>query len=385
MHEEPLERIAPPIIRGMTHDGETGLIVTRLSQSTGELMMHRPCQSDSLKEVVQQWTETYRSYIERHRSFPPTIFIEKEDWAMGLGTTIDEARAARGVSKSPFEKGSSDRCAIMKRKISLVTGAAQGFGEGIAEGLAKEGCFVYVTDRNKEGAQKVAERLNSTYGSPVAHALYVDVTDEQSVQAMMDSVASLTGGLDLFVSNAGVLKAGSVQQMTLKDFQFVTQVDYVGFFICSKFASRQLSLQHLGSGRQYMTDIVTISSKSGLEGSNKNGAYAGAKFGTIGLTQSFALELAADQIKVNAICPGNYLEGPLWSDPENGLFVQYLQAQKVPGAKTVEDVQRYYEAKVPLGRGCRPQDVVRAICYAVEQKYETGQAIPVTGGQVMLN
>jgi len=134
-----------------------------------------------------------------------------------------------------------------------------------------------------------------------------------------------------------------------------------------------------------MTDIIAISSKSGLEGSNKNGAYAGAKFGTIGLTQSFALELVTDNIKVNAICPGNFLDGPLWSDPERGLFVQYLQAGKVPGAKTVEDVRRFYEAKVPLNRGCKTIDVIKAVFYIVEQQYETGQAVPVTGGQVMLN
>ena len=128
-----------------------------------------------------------------------------------------------------------------------------------------------------------------------------------------------------------------------------------------------------------------ISSKSGLEGSNKNSAYAGAKFGVIGLTQSFALELVSDNIKVNAICPGNFLDGPLWADPENGLFVQYLEAGKVPGAKTLQDVRRSYESKVPLNRGCTTEDVVRSICYVVEQKYETGQAVPVTGGQVMLN
>ena len=134
-----------------------------------------------------------------------------------------------------------------------------------------------------------------------------------------------------------------------------------------------------------MFDIVTLNSKSGLEGSNKNFAYAGSKFGGIGLTQSFALELCAYNIKVNAVCPGNFLDGPLWSDPVRGLFVQYLEAGKVPGAKTVADVRRYYEAKVPMNRGCLPVDVARAVMCCVEQKYETGQAIPVTGGQVMLN
>ena len=134
----------------------------------------------------------------------------------------------------------------------------------------------------------------------------------------------------------------------------------------------------------YFMDIIQINSKSGLSGSNKNFAYAGSKFGGIGLTQSFALELTPYNIKVNSICPGNFLDGPLWTDPEKGLFVQYLKAGKVPGAKTVDDVRRSYESRVPMNRGCRILDVVRAIYYCMEQEYETGQAIPVTGGQEML-
>ena len=136
--------------------------------------------------------------------------------------------------------------------------------------------------------------------------------------------------------------------------------------------------------KNYFSDIIQINSKSGLQGSNKNGAYAGGKFGGIGLVQSFAMELVKDNIKVNAVCPGNFFEGPLWSDPERGLFVQYLKAGKVPGAETVEDVKRFYEKKVPMERGCNGRDVSKAIYYIIEQKYETGQAVPVTGGQVML-
>ncbi len=89
-------------------------------------------------------------------------------------------------------------------------------------------------------------------------------------------------------------------------------------------------------------------------------------------------------MKVNSICPGNFYDGPLWSNPENGLFVQYLAAGKVPGAKTVQDVKDFYLAQVPMRKGCNPEDVAKAIFYAIEQTGETGQAIPVTGGQVML-
>ena len=149
-------------------------------------------------------------------------------------------------------------------------------------------------------------------------------------------------------------------------------------------AAPVLAAQH-AANPDYWSDIIQINSKSGLAGSNRNGAYAGSKFGGIGLTQSFALELVDDNIKVNSICPGNFFDGPLWSDPKNGLFVQYLRAGKVPGAKTVADVRRFYETKVPMRRGCEAPDVVKAILYIMEQTYETGQAVPVTGGQVMLS
>jgi sorbitol-6-phosphate 2-dehydrogenase len=136
--------------------------------------------------------------------------------------------------------------------------------------------------------------------------------------------------------------------------------------------------------QDYFSDIIQINSKSGLEGSKRNFAYAGSKFGGIGLVQSFALELIEYNIKVNAICPGNFFEGPLWSDPEKGLFNQYLKSNKVPDARTIEDVRKFYESKVPMKRGCQINDVVKAIFYIIDQKYETGQAVPVTGGQIML-
>jgi sorbitol-6-phosphate 2-dehydrogenase len=186
------------------------------------------------------------------------------------------------------------------------------------------------------------------------------------------------------VSNAGVLKASSVKLQSLDDFKFVTDVNYIGFFLCTKHVAPVMEQMNRPLGNYY-TDIISISSKSALEGSNKNAAYAGSKFGSVGLVQSFAKELVVDNTKVNTICPGNFFDGPLWSHPEHGLFVQYLNTGKVPGAKTLEDVRHFYEAQVPMNRGCDGEDVTRAILYAVEQRYETGQAIPVTGGQVMLN
>ena len=264
-------------------------------------------------------------------------------------------------------------------KITIVTGAAQGFGKGIAEELYAEGATIIIADMNQALAETVAQEMGER-----ACAIAVNVSDEESVANMVAQTVEKFGGLDIMVANAGVVRSGPIASFEKKDFEFVTAINYTGLFLCAKYASIIMQAQH-EADPDAMFDIVAISSKSGLEGSNKNFAYAGSKFGAIGLVQSFALELCAYNIKVNAICPGNYLDGPLWSDPVRGLFVQYLQAGKVPGAKTVEDVRKFYESKTPIHRGCLPIDVARAVMYCVEQKYETGQALPVTGGQVMLN
>ncbi len=278
----------------------------------------------------------------------------------------------------------SERASVVKNKIALVTGGAQGFGEEIVRGLAGSGALVFIADINLAGAEKLAGIINTEEGRTAALAVAVNVSDETSVREMFAFVEKTAGGLDLCISNAGVLRAGSVLEQELKDFEFVTNINYTGFFIISKYAGLLLRRQNR-TAPDWKTDIIQINSKSGLEGSNKNGAYAGGKFGGIGLVASFALELVQYNIKVNAVCPGNLLDGPLWSDPERGLFVQYLRSGKVPGAKTVADVKAFYEAKVPMKRGCTGPDVMRAVFYIVEQEYETGQAIPVTGGQVMLH
>jgi rhamnose utilization protein RhaD (predicted bifunctional aldolase and dehydrogenase)/NAD(P)-dependent dehydrogenase (short-subunit alcohol dehydrogenase family) len=268
-------------------------------------------------------------------------------------------------------------------KVAFVTGAAQGFGLEIAQDLAREGAHVVLTDMNVAGAASMAEQLAAKHGAGKTIGLGINVTDGASIDEAMHQTVRNFGGFDVLISNAGVLKAGSVKDQAEKDFDLTTSVNYKGYFLCVQKASAVLSVQHAAKPEVW-SDIIQINSKSGLQGSNKNFAYAGSKFGGIGLTQSFALELIEDGVKVNSICPGNFFDGPLWSDPNHGLFVQYLRGNKVPGAKTIEDVKRFYEAKVPMGRGCTTADVMKAVYYLIEQKYETGQAVPVTGGQVML-
>ena len=328
------------------------------------------------------WGETKVAADERMALFLDLVKVRKYN---SLNNKINFAEILNCLSQSyskvvtglqTGEKGLSE-------KIVIVTGAARGFGKGIAESLAEEGANVILADLNADMAGKNALHLNEKYGQGKFLALKTDVTDEDYVKNMIWETVAEYGGIDIFISNAGVLKAGGLDSMDLESFELSTKVNYTAFFLCTKYASEPMKTQFRFS-KDYFSDIIQINSKSGLEGSKKNFTYAGSKFGGIGLVQSFALELIEYNIKVNAVCPGNFLEGPLWSDPEKGLFNQYLKSNKVPGARTIEDVRKFYEGKVPMKRGCQINDVAKAIFYIIDQKYETGQVVPVTGGQIML-
>ncbi|MBE6379300.1 MAG: SDR family NAD(P)-dependent oxidoreductase, partial [Lentisphaerae bacterium] len=164
-------------------------------------------------------------------------------------------------------------------KVAIVTGGAQGFGYGIAEVLAAAGADVVIADMNVDGAKAAAAKLGAG-----ASGVAVNIADEESVAAMVQNVVKTYGGADLFVANAGVLRAGSVKSLTKKDWDFVTNINYSGYFLCVKHIAPVMAQQNSASG--LWSDIVQVNSKSGLVGSNRNGAYAGSKFGTIGLTQS---------------------------------------------------------------------------------------------------
>lgn len=350
-----------PAVRGLFASGPAGRVSFSEQASATDPIDHTILIKDA-EEVETVYARLRQAAAVGMK--PHYIVVE------GLGVfTVSDAQEKRGTR--------------LGGRVALVTGGAQGFGEGIARELAGAGAVVVIADLNLALAEAVATALNALHGAGSATALAVDVGKEESVQRLIEQTVLRFGGLDLLVSNAGVLRAGGLEEMTLDAFEFVTRINYSAFFLMTKYGSRPMKIQ-ARFDTHYSSDVVQINSKSGLEGSNKNFAYAGGKFGGIGLVQSFAKELVEHRIKVNAICPGNFYEGPLWSDPEKGLFVQYLKAGKVPGAKTVQDVYDFYVAKVPMGRGCSPVDVTRAIVYCVEQLYETGQAIPVTGGQNML-
>lgn len=258
----------------------------------------------------------------------------------------------------------------LENKTAIVTGAAQGLGEALAHRLAQEGCDVCLSDVNGEKAQAAALSIARDTGRK-AIGLQADVTDPDSCKRMVETVANDWGKLDVFIANAGILKAGDVTEFEPADWKRVVEVNLFGYFVSAQAAARQMVAQKSGV-------IVQINSKSGKKGSFRNSAYSASKFGGIGLTQSLALDLAPHNVRVNAVCPGNLLDGTLWQD---SLFGQYAETQGL----TIEQVRAKYESQVPLGRGATYDDIAGVVVFlcSPDAAYMTGQAINVTGGQEM--
>lgn len=263
-----------------------------------------------------------------------------------------------------------DNLQLLAGKTAIVTGGAQGLGEAISLRLAKEGCQVVIADINQEGIKATEARIQEMYGVKTL-GLVTDITQEAQIVELVDQTVSHFGALDILVSNAGILIAKPVDEFAAREWMKVMEVNLYGYFLCAKHAARVMKEQRSGV-------IIQINSKSGKKGSYKNSAYAASKFGGIGLTQSLALELAEYGVRVNAICPGNMLDSPLWVD---SLFQQYARTRGM----TEEEVRQYYIDQVPLKRGCTYDDVCNLLVFLASEQssYMTGQAINVTGGQEM--
>lgn len=254
----------------------------------------------------------------------------------------------------------------LQGQVAIITGGAQGLGEALVERLVQEGAKVVIADLNYEAAEAVAQRFGEN-----AMAVKVDVSDYAQCEQMAKAALDKFGRIDLLVANAAVLIAKPTEEFPPEQWRKVIEVNLVGYFNAAKAVIPTMLVQGKGN-------IIQINSKSGKKGSAKNSAYAASKFGGVGLTQSLALEYAEKNIRVNAICPGNMLDSPLWV---NSLYEQYARNQGI----TPEQVREKYLNMVPMKRGCAYEDVANVMVFLASEQssYMTGQAINVTGGQQM--
>jgi len=264
-------------------------------------------------------------------------------------------------------------------KVALVTGGGRGIGRGICLALARAGADVALSDVNQlasagqqyettsisgfDAAQKVAEEVRACGRRSLA--IDADVTKKEQVARMIESARSALGTIDMLVCNAGVVSAAPVEALAEDTFDVTMAVNVKGVFLCCQAAIPLL--------RQRGGCIINIASVAGKNGSPWLAHYCASKFAVVGFTNSLAKELARDNIRVNAICPG-ILRTQMW---------EYL-AEKFRGGDDKEAAwQRLVKTLIPLGRAQTPDDIGALAVYLASAENVTGQAINVDGGMEM--
>ena len=256
----------------------------------------------------------------------------------------------------------------LENRIAVITGGGSGIGAAICRAFAAEGARVAVTDLRLAAAEQVAAAIRAAGGQAAAWEL--DVADRATVQAAADDIAARFGPADVWVNNAGISRIVPFLECSDELWDLTLRVNLKGTFIGCQAALRQMLPQKRGV-------ILNMSSQSGKVGASHYAAYCASKFGIIGLTQSLALEFAADGILVNALCPGVVFTA-LWDEQHVGGYGHKR------GLKP-EEVRPYLESKIPLGRLCTQEDVAQMAAFLASDaaSYMTGQAINVSGGSVM--
>lgn len=246
-------------------------------------------------------------------------------------------------------------------QVALVTGAASGIGLATAKAYAQAGASVALVDVNGEAAKAAALAL--TNDGFQAIGLSCDVSEIDQVEAMVKETIATFGRLDAAFNNAGIQNIlAETADASAQDYDRVMSINLRGVWSCMKF-----ELQHMRS--QGSGTIVNCSSLGGLIGGAQRANYHAAKHGVIGLTKSAALEYAARNIRVNAVCPGL-----IWT-PMADQMVAAGQGEALEGMTQA----------VPMGRHGRPEEIADAVLWLTSSasSYVTGQSISVDGGFVM--
>jgi len=245
---------------------------------------------------------------------------------------------------------------VLEGKKAVVTGAAQGIGQAIAETLAQAGADVVVVDLDAGRCQETVDRVKNHNRQALALSTNVGQWDE--VKALVDQVVKDWGRIDIFVNNAGITRDGLVVRMKEEDWNAVIQVNLTGTFYCSKAALGPMSKQRYGR-------IINMASVVGVMGNAGQANYAASKAAVIGLTKTIAREYASRNITVNAVAPG---------------FIDTAMTQALG-----DDVRDMLSKQIPLGRLGQPNDIAEAVRFLASDaaNYITGQVLHVNGGMHM--
>ena len=250
-----------------------------------------------------------------------------------------------------------------QRRVAVVTGAGSGIGATIARELASRDHMVLVADIDEEAANRVAAEIGG-------RSQRLDVTDRDSIESTATAAVEDLGGLDVWVSNAGISHMARFLEIEEADLDRILDVNLKGAFLCGQAAAKRMG--ESGGGT-----IVNIASMAGKQGRVPFLAdYIASKFGVVGLTQAMALELAPLGIRVNSVCPG-YVRTPM---QERELIWEGELRGIAPDA-----VEQLWLDDTPMGRLERPEDVARVVAFLVgeDAAFVTGEAVAVNGGAFM--
>ena len=253
----------------------------------------------------------------------------------------------------------------LQGKTALVTGAARGIGLAFARAYLAEGAQVAIADINLAAAEKAVAELG-----PKAHAIALDVTKQDSIDAAFAEAIGRMGKLDILINNAALFSAAPIVDITRADHDKLFAVNVAGTLFCQQAAARHMIARGQGG------TIINMASQAGRRGEGLVAVYCATKAAVISLTQSAGLDLIKHGINVNAIAPG-VVDGEHW-DGVDAFFARY--EGKAPGQK-----KREVGAAVPFGRMGVAEDLTgMAIFLATpEAKYIVAQCFGVDGGNWM--
>ncbi len=255
-------------------------------------------------------------------------------------------------------------------RIAFVTGGAGGIGRATAARLLREGACVVVSDRDQAALDEAVDDLVGRYGQDRVRAAICDVTDEAAVTAALVRTCAEFGGVDIVVSNAGIVTGGPIEDTTLAEWQLNVDVLTTGYFLVAREAFRIMKTQAIGGS------IVFVASKNGLAASINAAAYATAKASEIHLARCLALEGAPHKIRVNVVNPDGVLKGSrMWSDERRR---ERAEAYDIGP----DDLEAHYRERTLLKVSVYPEDVAEGIYFFVADGSgkSTANILNVDGG-----